>query len=92
MNYELKFNFEAISDIEKHKKAGNLQFLKKIDTLLNELRKHPKTGTGKPEQLKGFEIPTWSRRISHQHRLVYQVFENEVVVVIIASWGHYDDK
>ena len=76
MNYELKFNIEALSDIEKHKKAGNLQLLKKIDSILTELRQHPKTGTGRPEQLKGFDTPTWSRRISQQHRLVYQVFEN----------------
>ena len=48
MNYELKFNIEALSDIEKHKKAGNLQLLKKIDSILTELRQHPKTGTGRP--------------------------------------------
>ena len=92
MNYLLKFDSDVLFDIEKHKKAGNKQLLKKINQLLDELRNHPTTGTGKPEQLKGFEAPTWSRRINSQHRLVYQIFETEILVLVIAVWGHYDDK
>lgn len=91
MSYQLKLDSDVHKDIAKHKKAGNKQLLRKIDALLNELRAHPTTGTGKPEQLKHYETPTWSRRIDKQHRLVYQIFEREVVVLVIAAWGHYED-
>ena len=40
---------------QKHKRSGNRKALKKIDKLLNELRKHPTTGTGKPEKTKYFQ-------------------------------------
>jgi toxin YoeB len=59
---------------------------------LEELKDHPTTGRGKPEQLKHYSLPTWSRRISSKHRLVYQIHENIVTVIIIAAYGHYADK
>ena len=34
----------------------------------------------------------WSRQISKKHRLVYRIYETEVVVLVIAAYGHYDDK
>jgi len=64
----------------------------KIDKLLDELREHPKTGTGKPEQLKHYEIPTWSRRLTDNHRLIYRIQENRVVVMVLSFWEHYGDK
>ena len=63
MIYTIELTIYAEKDIEKFKKSGDKKALIKIDKLLNELREHPKTGTGKPEQLKYYEIPTWSRRI-----------------------------
>jgi toxin YoeB len=59
---------------------------------LDELREHPKTGTGKPEQLKHYEIPTWSRRITDNHRLIYRIEEDRVIVLVLSFWGHYGDK
>jgi toxin YoeB len=41
MGYVLMFDVGVYKDIEKHKKSGNKQLLKKIDHLLNELREHP---------------------------------------------------
>jgi toxin YoeB len=41
------------------KKSGDKKILIKINKLLDELRKHPTFGTGKLEQLKHYEIPTW---------------------------------
>ena len=91
----MKYDIELTKIAEKHilrfKKSGQKQLLKKIEKLIDELEIHPTTGTGKPEQLKHYETPTWSRRIDKQHRLVYQIFENEVLVLIIAAWGHYED-
>ncbi|WP_420836610.1 Txe/YoeB family addiction module toxin [Arcticibacter tournemirensis] len=64
----------------------------KLEKLLLELREHPKTGTGKP-QLKKYTLSGfYSRRISHKHRLVYQILEEKVIVLILAAQGHYGDK
>jgi toxin YoeB len=92
MSYSIELTEEAISDIENFKKAGNKIILRKIDKLLNELKDHPTTGTGKPEKLKHFEIPTWSRRISDKHRLVYRIEDRKIVVIVLSFWGHYNDK
>lgn len=92
MSYSIEFTEEAIDDIEKHKRAGDKKVLIKIDKLLDELRAHPTTGTGKPEKLKHYSIPTWSRRITDKHRLIYRVQEEKIIVLVLASWGHYGEK
>ena len=65
---------------------------KKAVKLLNELMDHPRTGTGKPEQLSGDRAGQWSRRITKKHRLIYEIFDKEVYVDILAAYGHYGDK
>lgn len=92
MSYTIELTDEAISDIEKHKKSGDKKVLIKINKLLDELREHPTKGNGKPEQLKHYEIATWSRRISDKHRLIYRIQDDKVVVIVLAFWGHYNDK
>ena len=47
--------------------------LKRINQLIKEILRHPFSGTGKPEPLKGNLKGLWSRRINHEHRLVYIV-------------------
>lgn len=73
MNYRIELTSEAEQDIERHKKAGDRKVLVKIDKLLNELREHPTVGTGKPEKLKYYNTPTWARRITGKHRLIYRI-------------------
>lgn len=92
MNYSIEITIDAEKDIEKLKKSGDKKVLVKIDKLLDELRSHPTTGSGKPEQLKHYEIPTWSRRISDKHRLIYRIQEEKVIVLILSFWGHYGNK
>ena len=92
MSFEINYTSVAEDDIEKHKKSGDKKLLIKINKLLNELREHPKTGTGKPEILKHYTIPTWSRRITDKHRLIYRIDNNKVIVLILSLWGHYEDK
>ena len=48
MNFSIELTLEALADIEKHKKSGDKKILLKIDKLLNELREHPQSGTGNP--------------------------------------------
>ena len=64
----------------------------KAQSLIKELEEHPKTGTGHPEQLKGEPKNRWSRRITKQHRLVYEIHDRQVLVLVLAAYGHYDDK
>jgi toxin YoeB len=92
MSYSIELTINAENDIEKFKKSGDKKVLIKIDKLLDELREHPKVGTGKPEPLKYYETPTWSRRLTDNHRLIYRIQEDRVVVLVLSFWGHYGDK
>jgi toxin YoeB len=56
--------------------------------LFNELTDHPFTGTGKPEPLRYDLSGLWSRRINREHRLVYEVEDN--IVVVLSAKGHYE--
>ena len=91
IEYRLQYTKRAKNDIVKFKEAGNKAALKKVDVLLKELAKHPKTGTGHPEQLKG-HLNHWSRRITEKHRLIYEIKDEIVLVVVISAYGHYDDN
>ena len=53
---------------------------------------HPRTGTGHPEPLKGGGDITYSRRISGQHRIVYDIYDVRITVLVISVEGHYGDK
>ncbi|MGC4128149.1 MAG: Txe/YoeB family addiction module toxin [Bergeyella sp.] len=89
MSYEIQYTNKAKNGFERHKKSGNKKLLLKINELLNELKEHPTFGTGKPEQLKHYEIPTYSRRISGEHRLVYEIHDEVVTVLVLSAYGHY---
>lgn len=89
MSYQIAFTDKALEGIEKLKKAGNKPALTKIRKLLDELTEHPYTGTGQPEQLKYELAGFWSRRINHEHRLVYAVDEKTITVTVISAKGHY---
>ena len=86
-NYTLRFSEQSKKQISQHKKSGNKVIVSKITLLLEELTQHPFTGTGKPEQLKYNLSGCWSRRINHEHRLVYEVTED--AVFILSAKGHY---
>ena len=92
MKYTLEFTKIALSDIKKHKKSGNRSTLKKLDKLLNELMVHPKTGTGKPEQLTHDLEGLYSRRINKKHRLVYDIKDEVVTVIVLSAHSHYGEK
>jgi toxin YoeB len=47
--------------------------LKKLNRLIEECRRTPFAGTGKPEPLRGELKGWWSRRITQEHRLIYRV-------------------
>ena len=92
MSYTILITQEAQDDIQKLRKAGDKVALKKLDILLNELREHPETGTGKPEKLKNRLSGKWSRHITNKHRLIYEIREEVVCVLVYNTYGHYSDK
>lgn len=89
--YDIEYTPEAKADLQRLKKNEPACFRKAVK-LLNELIAHPKTGTGHPEPLKGMPEGRWSRQISKKHRLVYRIFEKEVLVLVLTAYGHYNDK
>jgi len=64
------------------------KILQKINKLIKEIQRTPFDGLGNPEPLKYDLAGFWSRRIDREHRLVYQVFDNELL--IYSCRYHYD--
>jgi toxin YoeB len=89
--YKIVYSSRAIEDLRRLQRSEPAAY-KKVSRFIEELKVHPKTGTGHPEQLKGDRAGQWSRTITKKHRLIYEIFENEVRVDILSSYGHYDDK
>lgn len=57
------------------------KMLKRINELIKEIQRTPYEGKGKPEPLKYDLAGYWSRRIDREHRLVYLVRENDILVI-----------
>lgn len=64
------------------------KILRKINELIKDIQRTPFEGKGKPEPLKYDLAGFWSRRIDREHRLVYQVDKNEIL--IYSCRFHYD--
>ncbi len=90
--YEVIVTPEAKEGLLRHQKSGNKILVQKIFNLLDEMSNHPRSGTGKPEQLRGYIIETWSRRVDSKHRIVYEIRETKLIVDVISTYGHYGDK
>lgn len=87
---------EFNEDVQKLKKSGDKATLRKLEILLNELKIDPYKGTGHPEPLKLDQSGKWSRKINKKHRLIYRPIADDKtppkVVLLLAGYGHYDDK
>ena len=62
--------------------------LNRLNRLLNEVLRDPLSGIGKPEPLRHVLAGCWSRRIDEEHRLVYLVDRDDIVV--LQARYHYD--
>ncbi len=89
--YKIEFSQETQKIIKKWKKSNPIAF-KKLYKLLPELEQHPRTGTGHPEPLKGGNSMTFSRRLTAHDRIIYDIYDDVITVLIIELEGHYDDK
>jgi toxin YoeB len=57
------------------------QVLKRINQLIKDIQRNPFEGLGKPEPLKFDLSGLWSRRINQEHRLIYQIKDDYIVIV-----------
>jgi toxin YoeB len=91
MIYKVEITPEALADLMKLKRSEPASYKKAI-LLIRELEEHPTLGTGHPKPLGGDRSEQWSRHVSHKHRLVYKIFEEIVLVLVLSAYGHYDDR
>lgn len=66
------------------------KMVKKVNELIKVIKRTPFEGIGKPEPLKYDLTGYWSRRIDLEHRLIYQLRDNELI--IFACRYHYDSQ
>jgi addiction module toxin, txe/yoeB family len=91
MKYKVDFTKDAQKVVKKWKKSNPILF-KKLVTILDEISIHPRTGIGHPEPLRGGNDITYSRRISAHDRIIYDIYDEKITVLVIDVEGHYDDK
>jgi toxin YoeB len=82
----LVFEDQGREDYTSWLKA-NRKMLARINKLIEDVRRDPFTGIGRPEPLKYYLPGAWSRRIDDEHRLVHIVTEPEII--ILAARHHY---
>lgn len=87
MIWTLVYTKQAQKDAKKLSASG----LKlKAQALLNLIVKDPYQNPPRFEKLVGDLAGAYSRRINIQHRIVYQVFEEQKIIKILRLWTHYE--
>ncbi len=87
MSYELVYTRQARKDANKLK---GTPLAKKAEVILEIIREDPFTDPPPFEALVGDLKGAYSRRINIQHRLVYQVLSDRMIVKVIRLWTHYE--
>ena len=82
----LVFADEAWEDC-LHWQKQDPRMVERIHKLLEEVRRDPFDGVGKPEPLKHALAGFWPRRITDEHRLVYRVEGDDLLIAQL--WYHY---
>jgi Txe/YoeB family toxin of toxin-antitoxin system len=83
--YSIKLIKQAQKDIENLKSGG---LFEKATELINIIANNPYQPPYK--KLTGDYKGAYSRRINRQHRLVYEIYEQEKVIKILKLWSHYE--
>lgn len=88
---EVIYTPQAIEDLKYWKRSGNKAIQRKIEQLIVAIQERPFAGIGKPEPLKYELLGSWSRRINSEHRIIYQIYENNTILIleIQSLRGHY---
>ena len=90
--YQIVLTQTAIDHYNAFVNSGNLKIVNRIKLLFADIAQHPYTGIGKPEALRHSLTGMWSRRINREHRLIYSVDDNRIIVHILAMHSHYGEK
>lgn len=83
---KLTFNEQAWSDYLYWQKTDK-KTLKRLNEILKSIKRTPFEGIGKPEPLRGNLSGWWSRRLDHEHRLIYRV-EGDTIQLLQCRY-HY---
>lgn len=89
---EIKYSKKAKSDLEFWSKSSNKNIIKKISELIKAIQSNPYEGIGQPEELKYQLSGYWSRRINQEHRIIYEIIDQNTVNIlsIISLKVHYE--
>lgn len=87
MSWTVVFTKQAGKDAKKLSASG---LKSKAEAIIEILRKNPYQVPPSYEKLVGDLAGAYSRRINIQHRMVYQVLDNEKTVKVIRMWTHYE--
>ncbi len=87
MSWRLVFTKQAEKDAKKIAASG---LKTKAEAIIQILRENPFQTPPPFEKLVGDLVGAYSRRINIQHRLVYQIIDDEKVVKVIRMWTHYE--
>ncbi|AOS83464.1 addiction module toxin YoeB [Chlorobaculum limnaeum] len=90
--YSIIVTRRADKDLKFWLQNGDKSIQRKIEKIFDELREHPASGTGKPEQLKGDLSKYWSRRLNKKDRIIYSIDDAVVIVYVLSLRGHYGDS
>ncbi len=82
----IEFYNEAFKEFTEWASVDKTLF-KRLVRLIEETKREPFGGIGKPEPLKGNLTGKWSKRINEEHRLIYEVKEN--AILIFSCKDHY---
>lgn len=91
MIYTIEYSKAAEKTLKKWKKS-NPPLFKKATKILFDIMEHPRTGLGHPEPLVGGKDITYSRHITAHDRIIYDIYEETISVLVIQVEEHYDDK
>lgn len=91
MMYAVEFSKVAGKTLKRWKKSNPVLF-KKASAILMDIMEHPRTGIGHPEPLVGGKDITYSRHITAQDRIIYDIYDEHVYVLVIQLEEHYNDK
>lgn len=86
--YNIVYRKQVVKDIPKIKSAGLGEKTKK---LIDIIKQNPFQNPPPYEKLIGDLEGAYSRRINIQHRLVYQILEEQNTIKIISIWSHYEN-
>ena len=84
---EVAYTKKAKEDIAFWKNSGNKKIMAKISELITVISQTPFEGIRKPESLKHNLTGCWSRRINQEHRIVYEIADNKILIHSLK--GHY---